>query len=161
MDQIKARKPLNIGLLAHVDAGKTTLTESMLYLSGSVRKLGRVDQGNTHTDFMEIEKRRGISVRAASAYLSWKGQPVNIIDTPGHSDFSAEVQRSIRAMDIAVIVVSASDGVQSQTEVFWNALSTAKIPVLFFVNKMDSAGADVEKTLEDIREILGAVPIPS
>ena len=161
MDQIKARKPLNIGLLAHVDAGKTTLTESMLYLSGSVRKLGRVDQGNTHTDFMEIEKRRGISVRAASAYLSWKGQPVNIIDTPGHSDFSAEVQRSIRAMDIAVIVVSASDGVQSQTEVFWNALSTAKIPVLFFVNKMDSAGADVEKTLEDIREILGAVSIPS
>ena len=161
MDQIKEKKPLNIGLLAHVDAGKTTLTESMLYLSGSVRKLGRVDQGNTHTDFMEIEKRRGVSVRAASAYLSWKGQPVNIIDTPGHSDFSAEVQRSIRAMDIAVIVVSASDGVQSQTEVFWNALSTAKIPVLFFVNKMDSAGADVEKTLEDIREILGAVPIPS
>lgn len=161
MDQIKDKKPLNIGLLAHVDAGKTTLTESMLYLSGSVRKLGRVDEGSAHTDFMEIEKRRGISVRAASVYLSWKNQPVNIIDTPGHSDFSAEVQRSIRAMDIAVIVVSASDGVQSQTEIFWNALRTAKVPVLFFINKMDSVGADVEKTLEDIREILEAVPIQS
>jgi len=161
MDQINEKKPLNIGILAHVDAGKTTLTERMLYLSGSVRNLGRVDQGSAHTDFMEIEKRRGISVRAASVYFSWKGQPVNIIDTPGHSDFSAEVQRSIRAMDIAIIVVSASDGVQSQTEIFWNALRTAKIPLLFFVNKMDSVGADVEKTLEDIREILGAIPIPS
>ncbi len=161
MDQIKEKAPWNIGLLAHVDAGKTTLTEQMLYMSGSVRKIGRVDEGNAHTDFMEIERRRGISVRAASAYFSWKSQPVNIIDTPGHSDFSSEVQRAIRALDAAVLVVSAVEGVQPQTEVFWEALSSSGVPVIFFINKKDREGADVKRVLREIEDSFGAVLIPS
>lgn len=161
MDQIIGKVPWNIGLLAHVDAGKTTLTEQMLYMSGSVKKIGRVDEGNAHTDFMEIERRRGISVRAASAYLSWKGQPVNIIDTPGHSDFSSEVQRSITAMDAAILVVSAVEGVQPQTEVFWEALSYSGIPVIFFINKKDRERSDVKRVLRDIEDSFGAVLIPS
>lgn len=161
MDQIKRKEPWNIGLLAHVDSGKTTLTEQMLYMSGSVKKIGRVDEGNAHTDFMEIERRRGISVRAASAYLSWKGQPVNIIDTPGHSDFSSEVQRSIRAMDAAVLVVSAVEGVQPQTEVFWEALCSSGIPVIFFINKKDREGADLKRVLKEIEDSFGVALIPS
>lgn len=161
MDQIIDKVPWNIGILAHVDAGKTTLTEQMLYISGSVKKIGRVDEGNAHTDFMEIERRRGISVRAASAYLSWKGQPFNIIDTPGHSDFSSEVQRSILAMDAAILVVSAVEGVQPQTEVFWEALSSSGIPVIFFINKKDREGSDVKRVLLDIEDSFGAVLIPS
>lgn len=161
MDQIKAIEPWNIGLLAHVDAGKTTLTEQMLYISGSIKKIGRVDEGNAHTDFMEIEKRRGISVRAASAYLLWKGQPVNIIDTPGHSDFSSEVQRSIRAMDAAVIVVSAVEGVQPQTEVLWEALRSSGVPVMFFINKRDREGSDVRSVIKEIEDSFVAVLIPS
>ena len=161
MDQIKRKEPWNIGLLAHVDSGKTTLTEQMLYMSGSVKKIGRVDEGNAHTDFMEIERRRGISVRAASAYLSWKGQPVNIIDTPGHSDFSSEVQRSIRAMDAAVMVVSAVEGVQPQTEVFWEALCSSGIPVIFFINKKDREGADLKRVLKEIEDSFGVALIPS
>lgn len=161
MDQIKDKAPWNIGLLAHVDAGKTTLTEQILYISGSVKKIGRVDEGNAHTDFMEIEKRRGISVRAASAYFSWKGQPVNIIDTPGHRDFSSEVQRSIRALDAAVLVVSAVEGIQPQTEVFWEALSSSGVPVIFFINKKEREGADVKRVLRDIVDSFGVVLIPS
>lgn len=161
MDQIKGKEPWNIGLLAHVDAGKTTLTEQMLYMSGSVKKIGRVDEGNAHTDFMEIERRRGISVRAASAYLTWKGQPVNIIDTPGHCDFSSEVQRSIRAMDAAVVVVSAVEGVQPQTEVFWEALRSSGVPVMFFINKKDREGSDVKRVLKEIENSFGVVLIPS
>lgn len=155
------KRPWNIGLLAHVDAGKTTLTEQMLYISGSVKKIGRVDDGNAHTDFMEIERRRGISVRAASAYLSWKGKSVNIIDTPGHSDFSSEVQRSVRAMDAAVLVVSAVEGVQPQTEVFWEVLSSSGVPVMFFINKKDREGSDVKSVLKEIEDSFGAVMIPS
>ena len=161
MDQIISKEPWNIGLLAHVDAGKTTLTEQMLYMSGSVKKIGRVDEGKAHTDFMEIERRRGISVRAASAFLSWKGQPVNIIDTPGHSDFSSEVQRSIRAMDVAVMVVSAVEGVQPQTEVFWEALRSSGVPVMFFINKKDREGSDVKRVLKEIENSFGVVLIPS
>ena len=120
------RKPsVNIGILAHVDGGKTTLTEQLLFTAGAIRQAGRVDDGSAHTDFMEIERERGISVRAASAFLDWKGQRINLIDTPGHSDFSGEVQRALRALDFAVLVLSAVEGVQSQTELLWKVLRAA------------------------------------
>ena len=150
--------PVNIGILAHVDGGKTTLTEQLLFTSGAIRSAGRVDDGSAHTDYMEVERRRGISVRAASAFLSWKGRRVNIIDTPGHSDFSGEVQRALRALDFAVVVVSAVEGVQSQTELIWKCLDRMGVPALFFVNKTDRAGADVAAVLSEAKELLGVSP---
>ncbi len=160
MDQVERREPINIGLLAHVDAGKTTLTEQMLYLSGAVREMGRVDEGTAHTDRMDVERKRGISVRSAAASICWKETLINIIDTPGHSDFSSEVQRSIRALDAAVVVISAVEGVQPQTELFWEALSSFGLPVVFFINKIDRIGADEERVLMDIEKTLGAVLVP-
>ena len=150
------RPPVNIGILAHVDGGKTTLTEQLLFRTGAIRQAGRVDEGSAHTDFMEIERRRGISVRAASAFCTWKGREVNIIDTPGHSDFSGEVQRALRALDFAVLVISAVDGVQAQTELLWKALAAMSIPVLFFINKTDRTGADAAAALRSVKETLGA-----
>ena len=160
MDQLEGREPINIGLLAHVDAGKTTLTEQMLYLSGAVRTKGRVDQGTAHTDRMDIERKRGISVRSAPASICWKGERINIIDTPGHSDFSSEVQRSIRALDAAVIVISAVEGIQPQTEIFCDALNFSNLPVIFFINKIDRAGADAGGVMRDIERSFGALLIP-
>ena len=150
--------PLTIGILAHVDGGKTTLTEQMLFKAGAVRSLGRVDDGSAHTDFMDFERRRGISVRAASALLEWRGVKIYIIDTPGHSDFSAEVQRAVRAMDLAVIVVSAVEGVQSQTELIWRSIDKMGIPALFFINKTDRVGADVKSVMAEIGELTGTAP---
>lgn len=157
--EAQKKPPVNIGILAHVDGGKTTLTEQILYISGAVRSLGRVDDGSAHTDFMEIERERGISVRAASAFLDWKGQRINLIDTPGHSDFSGEVQRALRALDFAVLVLSAVEGVQSQTELLWKVLRAAKLPVIFFINKTDRTGADVSRVLEEIKDIFSVRPI--
>ena len=148
------RRPLTIGVLAHVDAGKTTLTEQMLFQAGAVRSLGRVDDGSAHTDFTEFERRRGISVRAASAFLSWNGAKIYVIDTPGHSDFSGETERAARAMDFAVVAVSAVEGVQAQTEVIWRALSKMGIPALFFINKTDREGADVDSVLAELAELI-------
>ncbi len=161
MDRLEGGEPINIGLLAHVDAGKTTLTEQMLYLSGAVRTIGRVDEGTAHTDRMDVERKRGISVRSAPASICWKGERINIIDTPGHSDFSAEVQRSVRALDAAVLVISAVEGVQPQTEIFWQALRSANLPVIFFINKTDRQGSDVSKAMRDIESSLNAVLIPA
>lgn len=141
----------NIGIFAHVDAGKTTLTENLLYKSGSVKVMGRVDEGTAHTDSMEVEKQRGISVESVAASVLWKGVQINIIDTPGHVDFSAEVERSMMALDGAVLVMSAVEGVQSQTEVIWNALKEMDIPTLIFINKIDRSGADITKVLGQIR----------
>lgn len=144
----------NIGVLAHVDAGKTTITEQLLYKSGTVRALGSVDKGTAHTDSLEVEQQRGISVKAAAANLTWKGVEINIIDTPGHVDFSAEVERALSILDGAVIVISAVEGVQPQTEVYFKALQAMHIPTLFFINKVDRAGASVEKVLGDIHKSL-------
>lgn len=146
-------------MLAHVDAGKTTLTEQMLFQAGAVRSLGRVDDGSAHTDFTEFERRRGISVRAASAFLSWNGAKINVIDTPGHSDFSGETERAARAMDFAAVAVSAVEGVQAQTEVIWRALSKMGIPALFFINKTDREGADVASVLAELAELTGRRPM--
>ncbi len=150
----------NVGIFAHVDAGKTTTTEHMLYESGRIRSLGSVDAGTALTDSMDIEKERGISVRAAMTSFQWKGQSVNLVDTPGHVDFLSEVERSLRVMDGAVLIISAVEGVQAQTEVIWNALRKLRIPTLIFVNKMDRIGADAASVMEGIHKYLSADVIP-
>jgi ribosomal protection tetracycline resistance protein len=141
----------NIAVLAHVDAGKTTLTENMLFLSGSTRSIGKVDKGTSLSDILDVEKERGISVRAASVSFDWQHVQVNLIDTPGHVDFSAEVERSLRVLDAAVLVVSAVEGVQAHTETLWRALQARDIPVLLFINKIDRMGADAEAVYQRLR----------
>lgn len=144
----------NIGVLAHVDAGKTTVTEQLLFKSGIIRSLGSVDKGTAHTDSLEVEQQRGISVKAAAANLIWKGIEINIIDTPGHVDFSAEVERSLSILDGAVVVISAVESVQPQTEVYFKALQVMKIPTIIFVNKVDRSGASLQRVLGDIHRTL-------
>ena len=150
----------NIGIMAHVDAGKTTLTEQLLYASGVIRTPGRVDHGTSITDSMEVERTRGITVRSASVALDWKGTNVRIIDTPGHADFYPEVERSIRALDGAVLVVSSVEGVQLQTLTIWMALRELGIPTLIFVNKLDRAGADPQKLVEEMAKQLSTSILP-
>ena len=150
----------NIGILAHVDAGKTTVTERILHRCGSVKTAGSVDEGTAHTDTLSVERARGISVKAAAVSCEWKGASITILDTPGHADFAAEVERCIWALDGAVLVVSAAEGVQAQTEIYYNALRAAGIPVVFFVNKVDRIGADRERTLSQLRSLLGAPAVP-
>lgn len=142
---------INIGIVAHADAGKTTLTEQMLYAAGEVRTVGSVDGQNAQTDWLDIERRRGISVRSASTRLFWKDCQINLIDTPGHVDFAGEVQRSLSVLDAAVLVVSAAEGIQGQTEVLWEALRKLEIPTLLFLNKIDRTGAEPEKLIDDLR----------
>ena len=137
------RRIRNLGILAHVDAGKTTVTEQMLYLSGSTRAVGNVDKGTSLSDTLDVEKKRGISVRASSLAFSWQDVQINLIDTPGHVDFSAEVERSLRVLDCAVLVLSAVEGIQAQSEPIWDALRAMGIPVVLFINKIDRKGANV------------------
>lgn len=132
----------NLGILAHVDAGKTTLTEGLLYRSGATRSAGQVDKGTSLSDTLDVERRRGISVRASSLSFTWEDVRFQLIDTPGHVDFSAEVERSLRVLDAAVLVVSAVEGIQTQTETIWRALQARGLPVLVFINKIDRMGAD-------------------
>ncbi len=150
----------NIGIIAHVDAGKTTLTEQLLFKSGAIRIVGRVDHGTAQTDSMEVERERGISVRAAATCLNWKGTEIRVIDTPGHADFYAEVERSVAVLDGAVLVISAVEGVQLQTMAVWRALRELQIPTLIFVNKLDRVGADIDKTLDAIRASLANHILP-
>ncbi|WP_051569350.1 elongation factor G [Alkaliphilus transvaalensis] len=140
----------NIGIFAHVDAGKTTIAENLLYLGGCIKRIGRVDKGMTQTDSLEIERKRGISVRLASVTFEWKSSVINIIDTPGHADFYAEVERSMRVLDGAVLVVSAVEGVQAQTKIIWDTLEKMKIPTIIFINKIDRLGVNIGKVLEEI-----------
>lgn len=146
----------NLAILAHVDAGKTTVTERILYLCGGVKSAGSVDAGTAHTDTLSVERARGISVKAAAASCTWKDTTLTLVDTPGHADFAAEVERSLWPVDGAVLVVSAAEGVQAQTEIIFSALRAAHIPVLFFINKVDRIGADRDRTLAQIRDLLGA-----
>ena len=152
---------LNIGVLAHVDAGKTSLTERLLFDSGAITALGSVDAGSTRTDSGEIERRRGITIRTAVASLRAGDLTVNLIDTPGHSDFAAEVDRALAVLDVAVLVVSAVEGVQARTRVLMKALRRIGLPVLLFVNKVDRAGARPAAVLADVRRLLtpGAVAL--
>jgi len=151
----------NVGIFAHVDAGKTTTTEQLLYQSGHIRSLGSVDEGTAQTDWLEVERARGISVRSAITRFQWKGVQVNLVDTPGHVDFLSEVERSLRVMDGAVLIISAVEGVQAQTEVIWQALRDLRIPTLIYINKMDRIGAEPLRIIEDIQRLLspGAVPL--
>ena len=144
----------NLGIFAHVDAGKTTLSEQLLAHAGAIRATGSVDTGTAHTDTLPVERRRGISVKATCVGLTWKGVQINLIDTPGHVDFSAEVERSLWALDAAVLVVCAVEGVQPQTEVLFHALRAQNIPTLIFLNKMDREGADPNRVLAQIRRML-------
>lgn len=144
----------NIAIFAHVDAGKTTVSEQLLSHAGAIRQIGKVDDGTAHTDRLAVEKRRGISVQASGALFQWKGEEINLIDTPGHSDFSAEVERSLWAPDGAILIISAAEGVQPQTEVLFHALQKHHIPTLLFFNKTDREGADVPSALQSFRRLL-------
>ncbi len=145
----------NIGILAHVDAGKTTLTEQLLYLTGAVRNVGSVDAGTASTDNLAIEKSRGISVRTAAASTVWRDTPVNIVDTPGHVDFAGEVERSIAALDYAIVVVPSVEGVRAHTENILKALDSRTLPRLIFINKVDRAGSDLKKVTDELRRLPG------
>ncbi|MFC2152518.1 GTP-binding protein [Bacteroidota bacterium] len=144
----------NVGILAHVDAGKTTITENFLYLSGHFKKIGSVDEGTAQTDFLDVERERGISVRSSNITFNWEGVKINLIDTPGHVDFSADVERVLRVLDCAVLVLSAVEGVQAHTETLWRALQILKIPTIIFINKIDRVGADVDLVLKEINKEL-------
>ena len=149
----------NIGIFAHVDAGKTTLSEQLLRHAGAIRQAGSVDSGTTRTDSLPVERRRGISVKASCVSLTWQGATINLIDTPGHVDFSAEVERSLWALDGAVLVVCAKEGVQPQTEVLFEALKREKIPTVIFINKTDLEGADPDRVLRQIQRRLSPAAV--
>lgn len=149
-----SRQTRNIGILAHVDAGKTTITENFLFLSGQTKQLGSVDNGTTQTDFLEVEKERGITVRSANTSFEWKGTQINLIDTPGHVDFSSDVERIMRVIDCAILIVSAVEGVQAHTETLFDALKKHNIPTILFINKVDRVGADTEKVIQEIKKEL-------
>ena len=150
----------NIGIIAHIDAGKTTTTERILFYTGRSYKIGDIDEGNTQMDWMEQEKERGITIVSAATTTFWGDVRINIIDTPGHVDFTAEVERSLRVLDGAVMVFDAEEGVQSQSETVWRQADKYKVPRICFVNKMDKLGASFENTLKDIIERLSAQPLP-
>jgi ribosomal protection tetracycline resistance protein len=156
-----ATKELNLGILAHVDAGKTTLTERLLYDAGVIDQLGSVDAGTTQTDSLALERQRGITIRSAVASFALGDVHVNLIDTPGHPDFIAEVERVLNVLDGAVLVISGVEGVQPQTRILMRALQRLRIPTLLFVNKLDRPGADAERVLHDISERLTTAAVPS
>ena len=149
----------NIGIIAHIDAGKTTTTERILYYTGKTHRIGSVDDGTTVTDWMDQERERGITIVSAAVSAEWRGYQVNIIDTPGHIDFTAEVQRSLRVLDGGIVVFDAVQGVEPQSETVWRQADRYGVPRICFVNKMDRVGASFERTLNMVRERLGANPI--
>ena len=147
---------INIGILAHVDAGKTTLTERLLYASGTISEPGSVEKGTTRTDTMFLERQRGITIQTAVTSFQWHSCKVNIVDTPGHMDFLAEVYRSLAVLDGAILVLSAKDGVQAQTRVLFHALRKLNIPTIIFINKIDQVGIDLESVYQSVRDKLSA-----
>ena len=147
-------KKLVIGILAHVDAGKTTLSEAMLYESGSIRKMGRVDNGDAFLDTDTMEKERGITIFSKQAVFSYKDVEITLLDTPGHVDFSAEMERTLQVLDYAVLVISGADGVQGHTETLWRLLARYQVPVFLFVNKMDQPGTDKDRLLAELHKKL-------
>src|SRR5512140_3169669 len=150
----------NIGIIAHIDAGKTTTAERILFYTGKTHRIGSVDEGTTVTDWMAQERERGITIVSAAISAEWKGYQINIIDTPGHIDFTAEVQRSLRVLDGGVVVFDAVQGVEPQSETVWRQADRYGVPRICFVNKMDRVGASYERTIETIKDRLGANAIP-
>jgi elongation factor G len=157
--EVPINKIRNIGFIAHIDAGKTTVTERVLFLTGVIRKVGGIDEGTTAMDWMPQEKERGITITAAATTTYWQDHRVNIIDTPGHVDFTAEVERSLRVLDGGIVVLDAVAGVQPQSETVWRQADTYKVPRLAFVNKMDRVGASYERTIESMKRRLNANPV--
>ncbi|MCI7577942.1 MAG: GTP-binding protein, partial [Spirochaetia bacterium] len=157
-------KMRNIGIMAHIDAGKTTTTERILYYSGKIHKIGEIDDGAATMDFMKQEQERGITIASAAITTEWKGYKINIIDTPGHVDFTAEVERSLRVLDGAVAVICAVGHVQPQTETVWRQADEFNVPRICFVNKMDRIGADFFAAMTDVKEKFGcetvAIEVP-
>ena len=151
-------KVRNIGIIAHIDAGKTTTTERILYYTGKSYKIGDIDEGNTQMDWMSQERERGITIVSAATTTFWKEFRINIIDTPGHVDFTAEVERSLRVLDGAVTILDAEETVQSQTETVWRQADKYKVPRIIFVNKIDKLGANFYKTVEAVKDRLGVKP---
>ena len=149
----------NIGIIAHIDAGKTTMTERMLFCSGATHRLGEVDKGTTETDFDEEEQKRGITIYSACVTFPWKKYTINLIDTPGHVDFTAEVERCLRVLDGGVVVFSAREGVEAQSETVWRQADKYGVPRIAFINKMDREGASFTNTFEAIKERLQANPV--
>ena len=156
---INLQKMRNIGIMAHIDAGKTTTTERILYYTGKIHKIGEIDDGAATMDFMKQEQERGITIASAAITTDWKGYTINIIDTPGHVDFTAEVERSLRVLDGAVAVICAVDGVQPQTETVWKQADEFSVPRLCFVNKMDRIGADFFYSINDVHEKFGVTTV--
>ncbi len=157
--RIDFRRVRNIGIAAHIDAGKTTTTEAMLYFSGKTHKIGLVDNGTTITDFDQEEQQRGITIYSAAVTLPWGDHTLNLIDTPGHVDFTAEVERALRVLDGAVAVFDAKEGVEAQSETVWRQAAKYRVPRICFINKMDKVGADFASAFASIRDRLGARPV--
>lgn len=149
-----------LGIFAHANAGKTTITENLLYKTNNIKKIGRVDTGDTVTDSLKIERDRGITVRDSVVSFDIGEKTVQLIDTPGHVDFSAEVERAINVLDAAILVLSGVEGVEAQTYAIWNALKSKNIPTIFFINKIDREGADFNRVVKEIKEKLGIEVVP-
>src|SRR5437763_340103 len=150
----------NIGIIAHIDAGKTTVTERILYYTGRIYKIGEVHEGTTVMDWMEQERERGITITSAATYCTWKDCHYNIIDTPGHIDFTVEVNRSLRVLDGAVVLLDGSQGVEPQSETNWRLADQYHVPRMVFANKMDKIGADFFMCVESMQKRLGAKAVP-
>ena len=150
----------NVGFIAHIDAGKTSVTERVLYITGITYKVGTVDQGTAVMDWMAQEQERGITITAAATSTEWDEHNINIIDTPGHVDFTAEVERSLRVLDGGVVILDAVAGVQSQSETVWRQADRYGVPRICFVNKMDRTGADFFASAESVKTRLGGQPVP-
>jgi len=158
--QFKIEDYRNFGIMAHIDAGKTTTTERILFYSGKSHKIGEVHDGAATMDWMEQEQERGITITSAATTTFWNDKRLNIIDTPGHVDFTIEVERSLRVLDGAVVVLDGNQGVEPQTETVWRQGDKYKVPRIIFANKMDKTGADFYMCVEDIKKRLGARPVP-
>ena len=156
MAKLQLNNLRNIGIIAHIDAGKTTLTERILFYTRSTHRMGDVDDGTTVTDYLPEEQERGITIVSAAVTCQWKDHTINIIDTPGHVDFTAEVERSLRVLDGGIVVFSGVEGVEAQSETVWHQADKYHVPRLAFVNKMDRVGADFEAVVNEIRERLEA-----
>jgi len=153
-------KTRNIGIMAHIDAGKTTTTERILFYTGRIHKIGETHEGASQMDWMTQEQERGITITSAATTAEWKDHRINIIDTPGHVDFTVEVERSLRVLDGAVTVLDAQSGVEPQTETVWRQATTYGVPRIVFINKMDKTGADFLYATSTLKDRLGANAVP-
>src|SRR5512136_3335822 len=158
--QVPLERTRNIGIMAHIDAGKTTTTERVLYYTGINYKIGEVHEGTATMDWMVQEQERGITITSAATTCNWRDHRINIIDTPGHVDFTMEVERSLRVLDGAIAVFCAVAGVEPQSETVWRQADKYEVPKIAFINKMDRVGADFDNVVEEIKDKLGALPLP-